>query len=91
MKAYPNPFNSQTVIKIRLPQVFDEKNASMKIYNVLGREVKTFELKDLGNNRSMQLNWNGRDNSGQNVSSGIYFFVLTTQTERHSLKLLLLK
>ncbi|MDP4194307.1 MAG: VIT domain-containing protein [Bacteroidota bacterium] len=91
MKAYPNPFNSQTVIKIRLPQVFDEKNASMKIYNVLGREVKTFELKDLGNNRSMKLNWNGRDNSGQNVSSGIYFFVLTTQTERHSLKLLLLK
>ncbi|MGE5679331.1 MAG: VIT domain-containing protein [Bacillota bacterium] len=90
MQAFPNPFNSQTVIKLRLPQSFDENNTSMKIYNVLGEVVRTFELKNPGNNRSLQLSWNGRDNNGQNVSSGIYFFVMTTQNERHSLKLLML-
>lgn len=91
MQAFPNPFNAQTVIKIRLPQVFDEKSASMKIYNMLGEVVRTFDIGDLGNRRSLQLNWNGRDDNGQNVSSGIYFFIMTSQNARHSLKLLLLK
>ncbi|MGE5431673.1 MAG: VIT domain-containing protein [Syntrophomonadaceae bacterium] len=91
MQAFPNPFNAQTAIKIRLPQVFNEKNTSMKIYNMLGEVVRTFDLNALGNSRSLKLNWNGRDDNGQNVSSGIYFFIMTTQTSRHSLKLLLLK
>lgn len=91
VQAFPNPFNSQTVIRVRLPQLNDAKNISMKIYNMLGETVRTFELSAPENSRTIQLNWNGRDDNGQNVSSGIYFFIMTTNTTRHSVKLLLLK
>ncbi|MEJ2535783.1 MAG: T9SS type A sorting domain-containing protein [Calditrichia bacterium] len=67
---YPNPFNLETVIKYSLPI---QSKVTLKIYNVLGEEVRTLvdEVQTLG---LRTINWNGQDNHGKPVSSGIYLY-----------------
>jgi len=70
---YPNPFNSTTAISYRLPAVSHQRSAvSLKIYNVLGQEVRTLVDREQPAG-SYRVLWDGRDNSGKDVSSGIYF------------------
>jgi hypothetical protein len=67
--AYPNPFNAETRIKIEIPR---DCSASAKIYGLRGRHVKT--LFDGAQGKGVyDLSWNGRDDSGKTVSSGVYF------------------
>jgi len=91
LQAYPNPFNDNTIIKISLPETIDTNELSLKIYNVMGQVVRTFEPNLAENRNSFQLIWNGRNDNGQTIASGSYFFVMTTKVKRYSLKLLLLK
>jgi hypothetical protein len=66
---YPNPFNPQTTINLSLPVASDW---SVKIYNVAGQLVKDFAgTSDAGN---VSVVWNGTDNNGSSVASGIYFY-----------------
>lgn len=69
---YPNPFNPSTNIKYALP--FDS-NIELKIYDVMGREIRTIELlnQTTGYNEIM---WNGKNNVGGVVASGIYIYIL---------------
>jgi len=67
---YPNPFNPATTISFTLPRIMDVK---LKIYDILGREVR--ELLDGKQNAGAHLVlWNGTNNRGQFVSSGVYFY-----------------
>lgn len=91
LQAYPNPFNDRTLISINLPETIDSKEITLKIYNVMGQVVRTFEPDFALNRNSFQLNWDGRNENGQPIASGSYFFVMTTKVKRYSLKLLLLK
>lgn len=66
---YPNPFNPSTNIKFSLK---DDSKVSLIIYNIRGQKVKTLV------NDNMQAGyhsivWNGRDDNGKSVSSGVYF------------------
>jgi Peptidase family C25/Propeptide_C25/FlgD Ig-like domain/Carboxypeptidase regulatory-like domain len=67
---YPNPFNPSTTIKFALKE---NSQVNLEIYNVKGQKVKT-----LVNNKMdagiHQVVWNGMDNKGKHVSSGIYFY-----------------
>jgi hypothetical protein len=66
---YPNPFNPTTTINLSLPVASDW---SVKIYNVAGQLVKDFAgTADAGN---VSVVWNGTDNNGSSVASGIYFY-----------------
>jgi hypothetical protein len=69
---YPNPFNPNTTIKYSIPQ---KSNVTLKIYNAKGQLVKT-----LVNNKQekgeYQIIWDGIDNNGKKVSSGVYFYQL---------------
>ena len=67
---YPNPFNPTTTIEYSLPRAGYVK---IMIYDVLGKEIKSlFEgYKDVGN---YKLVWDGKDNSGNQVASGLYFY-----------------
>ena len=67
---FPNPFNPSTTIRF---SILETANVSIKIYDVLGREISTLvnEVKTPGIYSSV---WNGDDNSGNKVSSGIYFY-----------------
>ncbi|MBK8946653.1 MAG: choice-of-anchor D domain-containing protein [Ignavibacteriae bacterium] len=65
---YPNPFNPSTKIEFSVPET---NNVSLIIYNVLGQEVKTLFLGEVDRGRVV-LNWDGTNNNGSFVNSGIY-------------------
>jgi len=79
---YPNPFNPSTNIKFALTKT---SIASLKIYDILGREVETLVNKELSpGNYSFQFN-------GSRLSSGIYFYRLQTGEFTQTKKMLLIK
>lgn len=90
-QAYPNPFNTQTTIKIKLSKSINPKNISFKIYNVLGQVVQTYQPDVTADRKHYEFIWDGKNDSGIAVSSGNYFFVVSTPEKRFSLKLLLLR
>jgi hypothetical protein len=84
---HPNPFNPSTKIEFRVQSLeFREpRHTTLKIYNILGQKVRTLvdEPKRPG---SYEVIWDGKDEKGKDVSSGIYFYQLKlgeiTQTKR---------
>lgn len=66
---YPNPFNPSTTIRFSLP---GGENASLKVYNMLGQEVASL-FEGTAPSGEQEIVWNGRDASGNQVSSGVYF------------------
>jgi parallel beta-helix repeat protein len=69
---YPNPFNPSTVIEYTLPRA---GNVTISIYNLLGQVVRKLvdEPQAAGNH---QVTWDGNDDSGVSMSSGVYFYRL---------------
>ena len=82
---YPNPFNPSTTIEFNLPAETDWK---LEIYNVNGQKIKGFSGNGIG---SQAVFWNGTNNSGQIVSSGVYFYKLMASDVSNGRKMLLLK
>ncbi|MBX3009488.1 MAG: T9SS type A sorting domain-containing protein [Melioribacteraceae bacterium] len=91
LTAYPNPFNPQTTITIKLPNNMVASEMSFKIYNVLGQVIKSFSVDELGNSKVINLNWNGISDSGERVASGIYLFTVSGKNFTKTLKLMLMK
>ena len=91
---YPNPFNHTTLIRFEVNSsqstVHGLIPTTLKIYNILGQKIKTLldEEKIPGN---YQVNWNGKDDKGKTVPSGIYFYQLTVGKYSESRKMLFLK
>ncbi|MCK4403558.1 MAG: T9SS type A sorting domain-containing protein [candidate division Zixibacteria bacterium] len=93
---YPNPFNPVTSIQYsvgsRQTKTADGSFAhtTLKIYNVLGQRVRTLvdEPQKAGN---YQVDWDGKDDWGKDVSSGIYFYTLKVNNYRETKKITLLK
>jgi hypothetical protein len=73
--SYPNPFNPSTTITYGLPQ---QSKVTLKIYTVLGQEIATL-VNDIQSANYHRIQWNGRDNNGTQVSSGVYFFRIVAQ------------
>ena len=84
---YPNPFNPTTTFKYALKE---EANVTIKIYNILGNEVKTLvnENQPAG---YQSVIWNGTDQSGNPVPSGIYICRITAGNFTKSQKMVLMK
>ena len=68
---YPNPFNHDTKIRIELPSL---SRVSLIIYDNQGRKIKTV-TDGLWERGTHTLMWDGRDDSGTQVSSGLYFIL----------------
>jgi hypothetical protein len=87
---YPNPFNPATSIQFIVNSGKSPLHTSLKIYNVRGQLVKTLVDEDkTGGNYAIL--WDGRDESGKTVSSGIYFYKLTVGSSSEVKKMVLLK
>lgn len=84
---YPNPFNLETTIEYELP--FDSW-VSLKIYNVLGQEVKVL-VEDFKKAGKHKVVWDGRDETGRVATSGIYFGRMIAGTFTKTIKMLLMK
>lgn len=82
---YPNPFNPATVVAFDLAA---RDHVRVEIYDVLGRRVATIadRVFDAGRHR---LSWDGRDNKGRAVASGVYICRLDTPAGRDSKKMIL--
>lgn len=67
---HPNPFHSQTVLRLRSGLELLE---SVQVFDVRGRQVRRIAVGAVEPGTELNLSWDGRDSSGQLVSSGIYF------------------
>ncbi len=73
---YPNPFNPTTAIRYQIP--YDSK-VVVKIYNILGQEVMTLVNKQQSAGY-YSLNWNGKNDKGSQVTSGIYIYRIVAKS-----------
>jgi hypothetical protein len=87
LSNYPNPFNPETKIVFNLPE---EGNVKIEIYNIKGQKVKTLLDCYMSPGRS-ELIWNGKDDNGKRVSSGVYFYQLVTEKKTITKKMILIK
>ena len=71
--AYPNPFNSNTIVYF---SIADESEVKFAIFDVTGRLVKNYDNKSYTPGRH-QLKWDGKNSGGATVASGIYFLKMT--------------
>jgi flagellar hook assembly protein FlgD len=69
---YPNPFNPKTTIAFSLPTA---GKITLEIFDVLGRKVRTL-LQDYLPAGDYQAAWDGRNDFGQTLSSGVYIYQL---------------
>lgn len=84
---YPNPFNNSTTISFEIPY---KEVVSLKIYNILGEEVKNLINKELSAG-TYNLEWDGTANKGQLVSSGVYLYKLSSSIFTQEMKMVLVK
>lgn len=84
---FPNPFNPSTTIQFSLVK---GSHVSLKIYDMLGREVRTLVNSDVAAGAS-SVEWNGRNNLGQQVASGMYVYRIESNGSVAAKKMMLLK
>lgn len=84
---YPNPFNPSTYISFEIPK---ETDASITIFNSLGQVVRTIYRQGLPAGRH-EIIWNGRDDDGNVLASGIYFYRLTAGDFSKTRKMVMIK
>ena len=84
---YPNPFNSSTIINYELPYA---SFVELTIYNILARPVVKLvnQFEEAGNKTIL---WNGLDNNGQKLNSGMYFYKINTRYFKEIKKMIILK
>jgi 5'-nucleotidase/UDP-sugar diphosphatase len=84
---YPNPFNPSTEIAYTLPR---DSYVKLFVYDILGQKVKTLvdEVQSAGPGKVI---WDGANENGEKVASGIYFYKLSTAEFSQTKKMLLLK
>lgn len=84
---YPNPFNSGTEIKYGLPA---RSSVRISVYNIFGQKVRTIKeaIEDSG---YYSVNWDGRDDKGDLLASGMYFYVFASDDNYITRKMLFLK
>jgi len=83
---YPNPFNPSTSFALDLPVASDY---SIRIYNVAGQLVKTFEGR--GEAGQLTVTWDGKSNQGSSVASGVYFYRADAESFSQTRKMMMLK
>ena len=84
---YPNPFNPSTTIRYELSVT---SHVELMIYNQLGQEVRLL-VREQQSPDFYRIQWDGHDNAGKPVGSGVYIYCLTTGAVRQSRKMVLLR
>ncbi len=84
MQNYPNPFNSTTTLKF---EIFENSRINLTIYTISGKKIVKLldETRPPGN---YSLSWDGTNQNGTPVSSGIYLTVLKSQHSQQTIKML---
>jgi flagellar hook assembly protein FlgD len=89
LQNYPNPFNPTTTLSFDIPGEAEEKQqATLTVCDLRGRHVTTLVDGEVepGSHRVV---WDGRDDHGDPVASGVYFYSLRSATKTHTRKMIL--
>lgn len=86
-KNFPNPFNPLTQFTIDIPRL---SYIQLAVYNILGQKIKTLVSGEISPG-SYKMEWNGTDDQGISVPSGIYFIRMSADDYRATQKIMLLK
>ena len=84
---YPNPFNPITTISFQLPK---NEMVTLKVYNILGQEIRNL-VSEVHQSGYYSVQWNGENSTGVPVTSGVYFYVMSTPSYSSVKKMVLLK
>ncbi|MCL5031147.1 MAG: T9SS type A sorting domain-containing protein [Bacteroidetes bacterium] len=84
---YPNPFNPSTKIAFELPKA---EQVKLTIYDILGNEVVQLENEELPAGYH-EVTWNGMNSNGEQVSSGVYLYRLSTKVWSKVMKMMVVK
>jgi len=84
---FPNPFNPKTTISFALPQ---SGRTQVHVFDIAGRHVRTLLDEDLEAS-SHQISWTGDDDQGHPVSAGVYFYLVTSGSNRSVGRMALIK
>jgi hypothetical protein len=84
---YPNPFNPTTTIRFSLPT---NQQVKLEVFDIIGRLVKTIVNKDVPAGQ-FEVSWDGKDNNGMQVTSGMYLYRLQAGSYSSLKKMVLLK
>lgn len=87
LQNFPNPFNRETRITVLLPE---EAFITLKIYNILGQEMRTLSAQRLTAGRHF-FNWDGRNAKGDKVATGVYIYRIHTSKFSQAKKMLFVK
>ncbi|HXV12574.1 MAG TPA: FlgD immunoglobulin-like domain containing protein [Candidatus Krumholzibacteria bacterium] len=90
LQNHPNPFNPQTTISYDLPHVDAPQHVRLSVFDVGGRTIRTLVNQEQPSG-SYAVVWEGIDNYGGAVPSGVYFYVLDVDGVRRTRKMVLLK
>jgi hypothetical protein len=85
---YPNPFNPSTSIKFGLPKAAP---VTLEIYNVLGVKVRTLINGQMMSASFHNVSWNGKDDNGATVTSGMYLYRISADKFVSTMKMMLMK
>ncbi len=85
---FPNPFNPETQIRFTLGA---QENVKLVIYDIMGRQVRTLANGDSFNSGFHVVNWDGRDNVGEKVATGMYIYRIKAGDFIADKKMLLVK
>ncbi|NQT96534.1 MAG: T9SS type A sorting domain-containing protein, partial [Candidatus Marinimicrobia bacterium] len=87
LQNYPNPFNPETTIEYALPK---QSKVTLTIYNVLGQQVRTLSntVQNAGN---YSIVWDAKNDHGKAAPTGMYLYVLTTNEQRLTRKMVLMR
>ena len=83
---HPNPFNPSTTISF---SIADQSNIEVSIYSIKGQKINTLVKDSFGTGVHTKV-WNGNDDSGEPVSSGVYFYKLNVNGKTEATKKMLL-
>jgi len=84
---YPNPFNPSTTISFGMHQAGP---VDLRVYDAAGRLVRVL-VDEQREAAVYNENWDGRDDTGVSVASGVYFYKLKTKTFKETKKMVLLR
>ena len=91
-KIYPNPFKEKVIIRYMIHDTgYRIPDISLKIYDVSGRMIKSFNLESCIVNQVSAVVWDGTDDYGRKLPSGVYFIRLETEEFRKTEKVILLR
>jgi flagellar hook assembly protein FlgD len=85
---HPNPFNSSTTIQYQLPQ---KCHVTVTIYNMMGQKIRTLVQNQFHQAGSHIVSWDGKNELGQAVGSGVYCYQLRAGDFVDSKKLVMMK